>query len=947
MIEMLFFLRFRSQLQRTRPELIADLDDAVTRAAADTGGRLVNSRRCVSALFSEEKPAGRWLDLLILLETVHAALEKNAAELYGHALILGRDIGESGAGELCRTLSASPLREYTGIWCSRDIQKNLASYGIFENSANKAFKGYGELKQFKKPEARSSETLFPYREKIRRALVQGGKKNTIVMGPECTGKRDGVYQYCAGLLGNTPPLAIRFGAGGTGLACFADALSPEIRVFLSGSSARTPVPLETLKELENLRSLLFRERLREELSAYVTGEGRRFLRTLLLAYGSAARSQAVIVIENPEAAADEGALVFNEVFNSLEDREKYLVLAVSNTPGGENLKNWNVTYSRMLKYSAEDCPIREKPDLSGDLWEMAYCIALLGRYFPACLFEQLFEEEGIHPLVYRRALEMLAARGVVDMAADPRPRIPDFISRAEEILGGKKDLIRALVRNRLLAWADSGRLRPCFNLLRILFELGGEGGAAVVLKSLREDIFSGTCGGIEEAVRRRYFDRLAGAKNAKGVAQGSDRGVSLGNAQSFLWVYKTLKALVSGGIGEIRAAFSAAPPHDAEYPGLQSQILANRISFSLGTRDIAAASRAAKEAMLLNQELKGGAAASYRYFSLVNLSEQRLDDALEYSSFAMEQAEKTGSNDELMISAYFAAGVQVLCGNLSRAERLTLKAEETAVKLGYIEWAERARFLRGKVRFDIGHYADALEIFDSLGGSLGGQSGGNAASSSLKPGTAASWAARAAFFLNGGKSGFPSGAFRERPCSDGLLFEIEAAWLAGNYREAENLAETWRASSFESESGGFDNDDFLFTEQPDWRSGFAQCELMLIPARIFRSRFVSVYQALARSRLEISKEGKEKLVNNLRRLLREDFLANTDPNEVFYLYAYYSILKETGAAQVDLNTAVSMAFKRLQRRAGRIDDDNARQTFLSRHHWNGALSLAAREYKLI
>jgi hypothetical protein len=894
--------------------------------------------------------------LIILLETVHKALEKNAAELYGHALILGRDIGEFEADGLCRSLSASSLREYTGIWCSQDIQKNLAPYGVFNNSGNKVFKGYRELKNFKNFEAGSAETAFPYREKIGRALVQGGEKNTIVQGPEFIGKRDGVYHYCAGLLGEIPPLAVRFGAGGRGLVCFADALTPEIRVFLSGSPAGTPVSAETLKELESLRGLLFRERLREEMPPQVIGEGRRFLKILLEAYRTASRPPAVIIIENPEAAADDGVLVFNEVFDSLEDKKEYLIFAVSNTPGGEDLKNWNVLYGGMLKYTAEDCSVPANPDLPEDLWEIAYGIALFGRYFPACLFEELFKEEGLHPLVYRRALEMLAALGVVDMAADPRPRIQDFISRAEEALGNKKEAIRAMVRNRLLAWVDSGRLLPCFNLLRILSELGGEGGGAIALKSLRGDVFNGTCGGIEEAVREGYFDRLTGTKNAKGNAQDG--------AQSFLWVYKTLKALVSLGAREIREAFSEAPPRDVEFPGLRSQILANRISFSLGIKDIAAASQAAKEAMLLNQELNGGAVSSYRYFALVNIFKQRLDDALEYISFAMEQAEKTESNDELMISAYFAAGAQFLYGNLSKAERFALKAEEAAVKLGHIEWAGRARFLRGKILFETGYYAGALEIFNSLAGrpavwepaagerqadswvwTLCGESGGNAASASLRPGTLAAWTARAAFFLNGEKSGFAAGP---DSCSDAPLFAIEAACLSGDCRGAEKLAEKWRASSFESGSiGSVLDDDFLFTEQPDWRSGFAQCEFMLIPERLFRGRFVSVYQALARSRIEMSGEGKEELVNRMWQLLREDFFANTDPNEVFYLYAYHRILKETGAAQVDLNTAVSMAFKRLQLRAGRIDRDEARQTFLTKHYWNGALSRAAKEYKLI
>jgi hypothetical protein len=415
-------------------------------------------------------------------------------------------------------------------------------------------------------------------------------------------------------------------------------------------------------------------------------------------------------------------------------------------------------------------------------------------------------------------------------------------------------------------------------------------------------------------------------------------------------VYKTLRALTSLGAPGIREAFSGTPPADVAYPGLRCQILANRISFSLGIRDIDAASQASKEAMLLNQELKGGAAASYRYFALVNIFRRRLDDALEYLSFAMEQSEKTGLDEELIVSAYFAGGAELLYGNLSKAERFALKAEETAAKLGHIEWAGRARFLRGRIRFEAGCYADALEIFNSLDGQPGG-------GASLRQETLAAWMARTAFFLNGMKSGFSAARPRTNLCSDGLLFEIEAACLAGNHGEAEDLAKKLRASSLEpgsadSGSGSTDfinsiDDDFLFTEQPDWRSGFAQCELMLIPGRLFRNRFVSMYDALARSRLETSREGKEELVNNVQQLLREELLVNADPNEVFYLHAYYRILKETGAAQVDLNTAVSMAFKRLQSRAGRIDDVDLRQAFLTRHHWNGALSRAAREYKLI
>jgi len=42
-----------------------------------------------------------------------------------------------------------------------------------------------------------------------------------------------------------------------------------------------------------------------------------------------------------------------------------------------------------------------------------------------------------------------------------------------------------------------------------------------------------------------------------------------------------------------------------------------------------------------------------------------------------------------------------------------------------------------------------------------------------------------------------------------------------------------------------------------------------------------------------------------------------------------------------------MAFKRLQRRAGRIDDPEIKQAFLNLPRWNSALQQAAREYRLI
>jgi len=50
---------------------------------------------------------------------------------------------------------------------------------------------------------------------------------------------------------------------------------------------------------------------------------------------------------------------------------------------------------------------------------------------------------------------------------------------------------------------------------------------------------------------------------------------------------------------------------------------------------------------------------------------------------------------------------------------------------------------------------------------------------------------------------------------------------------------------------------------------------------------------------------------------------------------------------VDLKTVVSMGLKRLQKRAGRIDDNETKQAFLNLSRWNSALHSAGKENKLV
>jgi hypothetical protein len=81
--------------------------------------------------------------------------------------------------------------------------------------------------------------------------------------------------------------------------------------------------------------------------------------------------------------------------------------------------------------------------------------------------------------------------------------------------------------------------------------------------------------------------------------------------------------------------------------------------------------------------------------------------------------------------------------------------------------------------------------------------------------------------------------------------------------------------------------------------------------------------------------------------MRDELLPDTDPNDPFYFHAWYCMLRDTEAAQVDMNTIVSMAYKRLQRRASRIDDMKTMQTFMKQSCWNNTLRMAAKDHNLI
>ncbi|MDR2607647.1 MAG: hypothetical protein LBC57_04580, partial [Treponema sp.] len=215
MIQLHFFLRYHSQLSRIRPELVTHLEQIGSGAARAAGGKAKKGRRLLSALFDEDSIAF-WLDMLICLKTIDAALKEGERELYGWSLCLMKDETGRPPEEICRILSGSR----GGIFCDSGSRKALDAYLFFDEEAS-SLTGFYRLESFRDfPLPNGKE--FPLRQKLT-AFLEKTQGNVLLLGPTRSGKRDALRYFVKKILASYTrapfPPVIRFGSGG--ISCLA------------------------------------------------------------------------------------------------------------------------------------------------------------------------------------------------------------------------------------------------------------------------------------------------------------------------------------------------------------------------------------------------------------------------------------------------------------------------------------------------------------------------------------------------------------------------------------------------------------------------------------------------------------------------------------------------------------------------------------------------------
>ncbi|MDR2445472.1 MAG: hypothetical protein LBD44_06015 [Spirochaetaceae bacterium] len=905
MIQITFSIKYQSQLRRIRPDIYKKFEYSIINSIRLHGGNVKYEYNIITALFNEES-FGFWLDILSIIERLTSILDTVKHELYGYICIISELVDIDRINEILNVLPS--VRTRTGIWCTQSIQKNIESFIEFNEPYGKTPLLPGniaELKSIKLLEGIRNK--YPIREFMTNLFdTYNIQCNRILIGKDFIGKRDFIQWYCRNFGNFSIPLTIRFGVWGFALNCFSDALSPDMRQFFESKNISLP------KETDTLSEALSAERIRSEYSGYSLQKAKVFFQILLEAYNaavSAEQKSGIIILENIQNADSNMRQL---ILDFMPYYEKNSITVYASCNSEELPKEWMALFSSVINcMKPEFTPVFQPVSVNISLLEIVYACTILRRYFPPFMFSNLFLEEGKNPATTERSLDLLLKYGLIRSKYDPECEISGFFDEIENSLGDRASYIRSMSARLLLSCTSKGKIKPCFNLLKVLYSLGGEISPLLALEAIRQDIINNTCRDIETALEEKCFDKICGENCSPAL----------------YYIYKTSKSLLYGNETEIRDTFTGLHVPETEISNYKAQILAINAFYKMGTHDSSTAFEEMKESMFIcqNSQYKYGMAQIYRAFAFIYLLKNELNVAIDYISFAIEVSERNGNDVELALVSYYAAGCHFVFGNISKAQRLIEQSERVASISGMGKWAIRAKFLSGRFCFETGYYDKALEIFNDLYQHCSEDPYSNRAQ------TISAWIFRTELYLYG-KAGN-----REFIFGDGLFFEIEAAYFSGDYEKTLKLSNTMLAS--------LSNDGFLFLEQPDWSSGFAQCEILQISKKDFWIRMITAWQSLALSKL--STNGSEEAVHRMQEIIKDRQLSETDPGAPFLFFVNYKVMQQPVSTEIDRNTAISIAFKHLQRRSSRIDDIEVRRNYLSNQYWNKELCRAAKEHKLI
>ncbi|OHE74747.1 MAG: hypothetical protein A2413_17945 [Treponema sp. RIFOXYC1_FULL_61_9] len=946
-----------------------ELERTVAGALRDSGGTVSSSSGIISASFDDEVLAF-WLDLMTALEGIDGAIARADKELMGRSCLVATGEGEKDKRK-AMLFTLSQRGDSGGIWCERAIAARLSSYASFGAD--------GDVMQlvsiFPRP-VPSAAVSYWIRPRVAEDLsvLLGGDRSAVsgpvaVLGQPHSGKRQAVRCVLEKMLGGFPAYVVNFGCGGASPACFADAITDEIAVLMDSvaDKKRDRAAADKFRraQADRLRETCSRATFDSFAAAFAAvaddyiaacdarklpaafvlenfhlanGDAARLAVRVLGAVSAAGRAMVVLTGTGPETLRAWRESPLHAVRVARVEPPSRAEIAVMATAAGGGDADSLAGFDALVLRACEDAargglgaarrvlvgwihdpdgfPVRVPEALTDDLLEIAYAARQLRSAFPAAGLEPIFRAEGKPAGTWRRALVSLADLGVITSVADPEPAIACFDAFVEARIPRKCESIRSLVRRVLLDAAEAKRLLPSYGLLREIARLGGGAGDDLALDAIEEEVSLGTGSNVLSAITEGHFEAAVGKRLASSLES----------------LVRTRNVLSSASEADIRSIFAAVQP--MVHPSLRYEACAaiDRASFDLAAGDSDGAAALGKRAILLLQDRKDSRdiARAYRIIALVELSREKVSDAIDYIGFAAESADHAGEAAEAVLVDACSACIQFVWGNLGKAEREIASAGRRAAALNLDRWERWSRFFGARLRFETGRYQEAMEILDSIAANAGSRL------EEAEKRILDAWSFRTRAYASSPYADLESRLDRS---GDASFFAIEARFIEGDFKRSVEAADAFLTRP-QAPSGVR---PFCSPELPDWSSGFAMIEDRVAAAEGARERLARSFRALSLSALGSGLEARDEL----RRLVKDERLSELDPNAAFYSFAYSRALKAAGADVVDAGTALSVAFKRLQRRSSRIDEPEAKRSFISLSRWNVQIYADAKAHNLI
>jgi tetratricopeptide (TPR) repeat protein len=356
--------------------------------------------------------------------------------------------------------------------------------------------------------------------------------------------------------------------------------------------------------------------------------------------------------------------------------------------------------------------------------------------------------------------------------------------------------------------------------------------------------------------------------------------------------------------------------------------LIQKTSYWLKRGDRKEALNCAKNAVMLFQEKPqaAGLADAYNALGLAMLASGNPEQAIDY--FLMSREQEPGGSRSL-----FLEGVcRFMMGNYTQAKGNFAQAAAFSDARYARRWAMPARFMEGRILFELGEYEQAGTVFQLLLSDV-------ANFQYLAPVPVVyAWLARTLAYQGDTRAATRIlDKFTSRP--EAVFFRAEADYFEKEYRKARDRLQPLLDVPCGS--------DFFLGDTPAWKEGFYFAENICIGnsgSAFFLQNLIRFFHAYLYGLGSASSQGAEMMS----RLIRDEKTPRGDPFAGLYYYWYFKVLPEgQNAAFEDRLTVLGRAAQNLQSRMSRMDSPAHKRSFTGKNYWNRLLMADARQNNLV